>query len=247
MRLLLIRHGRTRGNAEHRYVGCTDEGILPEERERLRKMVGTLSCPSMLFMSPMCRCRETAECLFPEMFPAASDEGDRRKHSTFSPSSAAGENEAAGRGTAASKIVLVPEFREMDFGDFEYRTWQEIDQDPDPPHRAAYQRYIDSGGETAFPNGESKAEFISRVVRGFEERVRPWLSEEQERERAADASSETETAVILAHGGTIMALMERYAELRRPYFDWSLPPGGLYQTEPFLPSDSIWRLRLRNS
>lgn len=236
MRLLLIRHGRTGGNAEHRYVGCTDEGILPEEKLRLRKMAGTLSCPSMLFMSPMRRCRETAECLFPEILPAFSS----------SSSSAVGENGAVGRGTAASHIIWVPEFREMNFGIFEYRTWQEIDQDPDPLHRAVYQRYIDSGGETAFPGGESKAEFISRVVRGFEERVRPWLSEEQERERTADASSETETAVILAHGGTIMALMEHYAELRRPYFEWSLPPGGMYQTEPFLSLDGIWRLRLRN-
>ena len=29
-KIVLIRHGMTQGNQEHRYVGTTDEGLLPE-------------------------------------------------------------------------------------------------------------------------------------------------------------------------------------------------------------------------
>lgn len=35
MKVYLIRHGKTAGNQEARYVGSTDESILEEERTRL--------------------------------------------------------------------------------------------------------------------------------------------------------------------------------------------------------------------
>ena len=37
-----------------------------------------------------------------------------------------------------------------------------------------------------------------------------------------------ENIAIVAHGGTIMALMERYAEPHKPYFEWSVKPGEGY-------------------
>lgn len=186
MKLWLIRHGMTEGNREHRYVGTTDEGILPEEKERLQAKAAELDAhPAIVFVSPARRCRETAECLFPG---------------------------------AAPELIVVPEFMEMNFGAFEYMSWQEINQDPDPAHRAAYQRYIDSGGETAFPGGESKAAFTKRVCDGFERAVLPRIQEHQD-------------IVIVAHGGTIMALMERYAEPHKPYFEWGVKPGEGYHLD----------------
>lgn len=184
MKLWLIRHGMTKGNREHRYVGTTDEGILPEEKERLQARAAELDAhPAIVFVSPARRCRETAACLFLG---------------------------------AAPELIVVPEFMEMNFGAFEYMSWQEIDQDP--AHRAAYQRYIDSGGETAFPGGESKAEFTRRVCDGFERVVLPRIQEQQD-------------IAIVAHGGTIMALMERYAEPHKPYFEWSVKPGEGYRLD----------------
>ena len=186
MKLWLIRHGMTKGNQEHRYVGVTDEGILPEEKERLQARAAEMDLhPAIVFVSPARRCRETAECLFPG---------------------------------AAPELIVVPEFMEMNFGAFEYMSWQEINQDPDPAHRAAYQRYIDSGGETAFPGGESKAAFTKRVCDGFERAVLPRIQA-------------TQDIAIVAHGGTIMALMERYAEPHKPYFEWSVKPGEGYQLD----------------
>jgi alpha-ribazole phosphatase len=62
MKVYLIRHGKTYGNSMGRYIGSTDEPLLLEEKERLRKKV----CPHVdtVFVSPMLRCRQTAELLF---------------------------------------------------------------------------------------------------------------------------------------------------------------------------------------
>ena len=238
MKLWLIRHGMTEGNREHRYVGTTDEGILPEEKERLQARAAELDAhPTVVFVSPARRCRETVECLFPGLQAAqlcASGEGPEEKTSSAATAMRPSRQpksvtENAGRSMtgecAAPELIVVPEFMEMNFGVFEYMSWQEINQDPDPTHRAAYQRYIDSDGETAFPGGESKAEFTKRVCDGFERAVLPRIQEHQD-------------IVIVVHGGTIMALMERYAEPHKPYFEWSVKPGEGYRLD-FMGSDPI--------
>ena len=70
MKLLMIRHGATAGNLEKRYVGRTDEGLteqavsdLKEEALKLREIAGNVA---VIVTSPMKRCLETAEILFPE-------------------------------------------------------------------------------------------------------------------------------------------------------------------------------------
>ena len=70
MKLFMIRHGATAGNLEKRYVGRTDEGLteqavsdLKEEALKLREISGNVAA---IITSPMKRCLETAEILFPE-------------------------------------------------------------------------------------------------------------------------------------------------------------------------------------
>lgn len=68
MRWILIRHGATQGNLEGRYIGCrTDEPLCEEGRKALRDKV----CPPVryVFCSPMRRCLETAEILYPGITP----------------------------------------------------------------------------------------------------------------------------------------------------------------------------------
>ena len=69
MELYFIRHGRTPGNKEKRYVGKTDESILPESAALLRERAarGEYGNPEILFVSPMRRCIETAGIIYPEM------------------------------------------------------------------------------------------------------------------------------------------------------------------------------------
>lgn len=64
LKLWLIRHGMTEGNRYQRYIGVTDEPLCAEGRELLE----TFTYPKLqtIFVSPLRRCQETAEILFPE-------------------------------------------------------------------------------------------------------------------------------------------------------------------------------------
>ena len=132
----LIRHGATNANREHRYLGRTEEPLSEEGREELKafQRQGIYPDPASLqalFVSPMERCRETAELLF----------RDCEQH-------------------------IIPEFREMDFGLFEGKNYQDLQGD------ARYQAWIDSNGTIPFPEGESREDFIARCRQGFEEMIR---------------------------------------------------------------------------
>lgn len=107
----------------------------------------------------------------------------------------------------AQKMVVVPGLRECDFGAFEGLSHAQLDG------RADYQAFIDSGGNSPFPGGESRASFSARCVRAFEGVTRA-LPEG--------------TYAFVVHGGTIMAIMERYARPRGSYFDFRAPNGGGY-------------------
>lgn len=48
------------------------------------------------------------------------------------------------------EMILCEGFKEMDFGDFEGKSYEELKDNPD------YINWIESGGEIAFPNGERK-------------------------------------------------------------------------------------------
>lgn len=64
IRLSLIRHGQTEGNKKKRYIGVTDESLCEEGKAFLRQM--KYPAPQAVYVSPMKRCVETAEILFPD-------------------------------------------------------------------------------------------------------------------------------------------------------------------------------------
>lgn len=106
--------------------------------------------------------------------------------------------------------IAVDALREMDFGVFEGRNYQEMAEDP------AYRAWVDGGCLGPCPGGESKDAFCGRVCPAFAALVDEALGR-----GAAEL-------VIVAHGGTQMAVMEGFAEPRRPYFDWRLKSGQGY-------------------
>lgn len=67
--LVLIRHGATRSNQEHRYLGKTDEVLSNEGKASLLENQKTQIYPEIthLLVSPMKRCVETARLLYPDM------------------------------------------------------------------------------------------------------------------------------------------------------------------------------------
>lgn len=76
IRMVLIRHGATLANKEHRYLGKTDSGLIPEGIEILEKGKETGIYPDVdiLFSSPMKRCLETAKLLYPFQEPVVIPE-----------------------------------------------------------------------------------------------------------------------------------------------------------------------------
>ena len=175
MKIVLIRHGETALQAEHRYQGRTDAPLSAAGREKLRRAD---FCPDRVYVTPLVRTQQTAAILFPE-----------------------------------AEQIVVPDLREMDFGVFEGRSAAEMEQDP------AYRAWTDGLCMGRCPGGESKQEFCDRVCRAFGELA------------GKDAREGRESLVIVAHGGTQMAVLERFGEEKKDYWKWMLPGGHGYVLE----------------
>lgn len=106
--------------------------------------------------------------------------------------------------------TVVDDFREMDFGAFEGRNYQEMADDP------AYRAWVDGMCRGECPDGESMSGFTERVCAAFKEVLH------------AAAEAGEKRLIIVAHGGTVMALLSRCAVPERDYYDWSVPNGGGY-------------------
>ena len=119
--------------------------------------------------------------------------------------------------TAQTAAILFPGARqvvtrgleEMDFGIFEGKNYRELTGRPD------YQTWVDGGCLGPCPGGEDKAGFCRRVCTAFEGLM-------------AENAAETELTLV-AHGGTLMAVLERYGRPERDYFDWHCPCGHGYR------------------
>ena len=61
MTVYLIRHGKTQGNVERRYIGSTDQPLCPQGRAELAGK--TAPAADRIIASPLLRCREPAEIL----------------------------------------------------------------------------------------------------------------------------------------------------------------------------------------
>ena len=66
MELILIRHGTTQGNLEKRFVGVLDVPLAPQGEELARRVSPTLPRVEHIYRSPLVRCRQTAQLLWPD-------------------------------------------------------------------------------------------------------------------------------------------------------------------------------------
>lgn len=83
--LVLIRHGATRANKEHRYLGKTDEPLSKEGEMQLEEYKRLQLYPHIdfLFASPMKRCMQTAKILYPELQPVPIKEWEEMDFGAF--------------------------------------------------------------------------------------------------------------------------------------------------------------------
>lgn len=125
-----------------------------------------------------------------------------------------------------ARQIVCDGLREMDFGAFEGRSADEMADDAD------YRRWVDSNCTLPCPGGESRAQLICRVSKCVEGIV------------AASAAKGSKDAVIVAHGGTIMAALEAFVphgahddEFR--YFSWQVGNCGGYRVRVDLGRDGL--------
>lgn len=62
--LTFIRHFKTKGNLERRYIGTTDESL---EKSEIPDTLGNYPEVDVVFVSPLKRCIETATLIYPEI------------------------------------------------------------------------------------------------------------------------------------------------------------------------------------
>lgn len=101
-----------------------------------------------------------------------------------------------------AQMTVCADLREMDFGDFEGLTATELEQDE------AYIKWVDSNCTLRCPNGEQMDEFADRICRAFDTIVRECIDNGDEQ------------LVLVAHGGSLMSILSRYAKPQRPYYEW---------------------------
>lgn len=111
-----------------------------------------------------------------------------------------------------AKPILIDDFRECSFGEWEGKTAKEIAaKDP------AFARWISGQGkEVTPPGGESGGVFMQRVCASFEKIVQGMMS------------SGITSAVIVAHGGTLMSILSAYGLPRAQFYDWMTESGCGY-------------------
>lgn len=192
MQIIMIRHGMTVGNLQNCYIGSTDEALCPEGIQALSTGLKEKRYPEadVIYASPLQRCVETAEMLYPDR-----------------------------------EIRLVDEFRECSFGIFENQNYEELKE------VAVYQQWLNSGGEAAFPGGETKTNFVCRCEAGMNRLVREWRREPEKWHNKRIA--------FIVHGGTIMALLSVFDSGRKSYYEYQVKNGEGYVCEAVLSESFI--------
>lgn len=112
-----------------------------------------------------------------------------------------------------AKQIVVENLKEMNFGSFEGRNSIEMEHDPD------YLAWVKANCETTCPDGERKDQFCDRTCAAFANLV----------DNAFAAGRKQ--LVIVAHGGTQMAVMERFAVPHHEYYHWCAPNAGGYKLD----------------
>lgn len=164
--LVAVRHGITAWNLERRYQGQQDIPLLFPDAE-----AGLLAL---------------RKALESERFDAIYSSDLQRCQQTLQWAEVA---------KAGVPMTLEPRLRELDFGEYEGKVYDEL---KDLPH---YRAWIDSVGELQIPGGESAAQ--------LRQRLDAWLQD-----LATKARSDSYQKVLaVTHGGVIRELRRRFETL----------------------------------
>lgn len=174
----LIRHGVSEGNLKRQYIGSTDSPLSEQGAAEIRAKdeAGAYPGAGLFFSSPMRRCRETMDLIYPGV-----------------------------------NVEIIDDFRECDFGEWEGKTTEELAENP------LFTKWIERGGVSDPPGGESGGAFQQRTCLAFEQLVERMLRD-----------GKKTVAVGVVHGGTIMSILSAYGLPRAKFYDWMTEPGTGY-------------------
>lgn len=192
--IIFLRHGKTGANLEHRYLGRTDEELCEKGIQELQTLKLQGNYPSSNQID-MVAVSPMKRCIQTAKFLYPK-----------------------------RRMLIVEEFREMDFGAFEGKNYKELQGDE------RYQAWIDSNGTLPFPEGESREGFLKRCRMGL-----LGMLEQLDRSRMENGRN-----IAVVHGGTIMALLSAYGE--EDYFDYQCENGKGYRCEVSYCLDSGGRI-----
>ena len=184
--LYFFRHGITKGNLNAQYIGHTDLPLTTDSINELHSIKAKYHYPKVdaVFSSPLKRCKDSAEIMFPD-----------------------------------NTIITIDDFIEYNFGEFEGKTAEELQNHPVFPDWLAGKKGIEP------PFGESNNEFANRIATAFIKIVDGLIE-----------TGVTHTAIV-THGGVIMALLTLFGLPQAPMHEW-LTPGGCGYTIRITPS--LW-------
>ena len=155
-KLLILRHGKTEANFEKRYIGSRTDIFLSPEG------LNGVEAASLFIR------QEAGDNIF--LVSSPMKRAVQTAELLF----------------PGEEILIKDDLKEIDFGDFEGKNYEELKSNPD------YQKWIDSNGTMPFPNGEDRAGFIERSVAAFQQVL---------------AEAGDKTPVIICHGGNVMGIM----------------------------------------
>ncbi len=127
-RISIIRHGLTYANENGIYIGSTDLSLSDKGCAELAAKMDEFDYPKVhrVYSSPLKRCTETAEILFPDR-----------------------------------ELVISEGMRELDFGEFEGKSVDEL------VNREDYKAWLGGGRDARPPKGESLEEMTARIYASF--------------------------------------------------------------------------------
>ena len=120
-----------------------------------------------------------------------------------------------------ARQIVCNDLREMNFGDFENKSARDMTNDP------AYRKWVESGCISPCPNGESYDQFTERSCNAFFDLINEGIAQEKKR------------IILIIHGGSIMSIMNRFAQPERPFFEWQVKHGSGYRSKVI---EKTWQL-----
>lgn len=113
--------------------------------------------------------------------------------------------------------VIIEEFREMDFGEFEMKSYDDLKNKPE------YQNWINDENSAACHRGESRDIFENRVIAGLNKLSVMGI----------------ESFVVVCHGGVIVSIMERLFPGQKNFYEWQPGFGRGYTIDIFQGSAAL--------